>query len=180
TGQREGHESAIKINHQTRTGASRARLAPYPADRDHAGTITAMTAASPRATATVPLPPPVARPQDAPLRQDVRWLAGTLGRVVGRLAGEDVLHAVEELRRACVAAPRRGPRAGGGGGGGAAGARGGAGAAAPRQGGGGRGGGGAAGAPGGGGGRPPRGGGRGGDPPMAPTENPHTRTPFMF
>ena len=62
-----------------------------------------MTAASPRATATVPLPPPVARPQDAPLRQDVRWLAGTLGRVVGRLAGEDVLHAVEELRRACRA-----------------------------------------------------------------------------
>jgi len=60
-----------------------------------------MTTASPRAT--VPLPPPVARPQDAPLRQDVRWLAGTLGRVVGRLAGEDVLHAVEELRRACRA-----------------------------------------------------------------------------
>src|SRR5213082_1811970 len=103
TGQREGHESAIKINHQTRTGASRARLAPYPADRDHAGTITAMTAASPRATATVPLPPPVARPQDAPLRQDVRWLAGTLGRVVGRLAGEDTLRAVEDLRRACRA-----------------------------------------------------------------------------
>ena len=53
--------------------------------------------------ATVPLPPPVARPQDAPLRQDVRWLAGTLGRVVGRLAGEDTLRAVEELRRACRA-----------------------------------------------------------------------------
>ena len=53
--------------------------------------------------ASVPLPPPVARPQDAPLRQDVRWLAGTLGRVVGRLAGEDTLHAVEELRRACRA-----------------------------------------------------------------------------
>jgi len=34
--------------------------------------------------ATVPLPPPVARPQDAQLRQDVRWLAATLGRVVGR------------------------------------------------------------------------------------------------
>src|SRR5207244_6271610 len=55
------------------------------------------------AAATVPLPPPVARPLDAPLRQDVRWLAGTLGRVVGRLAGEDILHAVEELRRACRA-----------------------------------------------------------------------------
>ena len=53
--------------------------------------------------ATVPLPPPVARPLDAPLRQDVRWLAGTLGRVVGRLAGEDTLRAVEELRRACRA-----------------------------------------------------------------------------
>jgi len=53
--------------------------------------------------ATVPLPPPVARPQDAPLRQDVRWLAANLGRVVGRLAGEDILHAVEELRRACRA-----------------------------------------------------------------------------
>src|SRR5258708_18857787 len=53
--------------------------------------------------ATVPLPPPVARPQDAPLRQDVRWLAATLGRVVGRLAGEDTFHAVEDLRRACRA-----------------------------------------------------------------------------
>ena len=62
-----------------------------------------MTTAPPHVAATVPLPPPVARPQDAPLRQDVRSLAGTLGRVVGRLAGEDTLHAVEELRRACRA-----------------------------------------------------------------------------
>src|SRR5256884_1303692 len=54
-------------------------------------------------TAAVPLPPPVARPQDAPLRQDVRWLAATLGRVVGRLAGEETFRAVEELRRACRA-----------------------------------------------------------------------------
>src|SRR5256884_9973305 len=53
--------------------------------------------------ATVPLPPPVARPQDAQLRQDVRWLAATLGRVVGRLAGDDTFRAVEELRRACRA-----------------------------------------------------------------------------
>ena len=53
--------------------------------------------------ATVPLPPPIARPQDAQLRQDVRWLAATLGRVVGRLAGEDTFHAVEDLRRACRA-----------------------------------------------------------------------------
>src|SRR3989442_3268573 len=52
-------------------------------------------------TAAVPLPPPVARAQDGPLRQDVRWLAATLGRVVGRLAGEETFRAVEELRRAC-------------------------------------------------------------------------------
>jgi len=51
----------------------------------------------------VPLPPPVARPQDGPLRQDVRWLAATLGRVVGWLAGEETFRAVEELRRACRA-----------------------------------------------------------------------------
>ena len=54
-------------------------------------------------TAAVPLPPPVARAQDGPLRQDVRWLAATLGRVVGRLAGEETFRAVEELRRACRA-----------------------------------------------------------------------------
>ncbi len=53
--------------------------------------------------AGVPLPPPVARPQDGPLRQDVRWLAATLGRVVGRLAGDETFRAVEELRRACRA-----------------------------------------------------------------------------
>ena len=54
-------------------------------------------------TAAVPLPPPVARAQDGPLRQDVRWLAATLGRVVGRLAREETFRAVEELRRACRA-----------------------------------------------------------------------------
>src|SRR5438132_4344130 len=54
-------------------------------------------------TARVPLPPPVARAQDGPLRQDVRWLGATLGRVVGRLAGEETFRAVEELRRACRA-----------------------------------------------------------------------------
>src|SRR5258708_26397156 len=64
-----------------------------------------------RVAATVPLPPPVARPRDAQLRQDVRWLAATLGRVVGRLAGEDTFHAVEELRRACRAPPLRAPPA---------------------------------------------------------------------
>ena len=56
-----------------------------------------------RVAATVPLPPPVARPRDAQLRQDVRWLAATLGRVVGRVAGEATFHAVEDLRRACRA-----------------------------------------------------------------------------
>src|SRR5260370_20855734 len=53
--------------------------------------------------ANVPLPPPVAGPRDAQLRQDVRWLAATLGRVVRRVAGEATFHAVEELRRACRA-----------------------------------------------------------------------------
>src|SRR2546428_13951401 len=61
--------------------------------------------------ATAPLPPPVARPQDAQLRQDVRWLAATLGRVVGRLAGEETVRAVEELRRACRARRLGGPGA---------------------------------------------------------------------
>src|SRR5260370_34032048 len=58
-----------------------------------------------RVAATVPLPPPVARPRDAQLRQDVRWLAATLGRVVGRVAGEATFHAVEDLRRARRARP---------------------------------------------------------------------------
>src|SRR5207245_4404726 len=47
--------------------------------------------------------PAGARAQEASLRQDVRWLAATLGRVVGRLAGEDTFRAVDELRRACRA-----------------------------------------------------------------------------
>src|SRR5437667_13945 len=105
TGQRGGrwggHVHCRSINHEIGPAASRTRLAPGPGSRDHADTITAMTAA--HVAASVPLPPPVARPQDAPLRQDVRWLAGTLGRVVGRLAGEDTLRAVEDLRRACRA-----------------------------------------------------------------------------
>lgn len=58
---------------------------------------------TPRDPAAAPLPPPKARPQDAPLRHDVRWLAATLGRVVGRLAGDAAFRAVEELRRACRA-----------------------------------------------------------------------------
>jgi len=54
-------------------------------------------------SATVPLPPPVARPEDAPLRQDVRWLAAALGRVVQRLEGDAAFRAVEDTRRACRA-----------------------------------------------------------------------------
>ncbi|PYO63093.1 MAG: phosphoenolpyruvate carboxylase [Gemmatimonadetes bacterium] len=53
--------------------------------------------------ATVPLPPPIARPEDAPLRQDVRWLAAALGRVVHRLEGAAAFRAVEDMRRACRA-----------------------------------------------------------------------------
>ena len=41
------------------------------------------------------------RPEDVPLHEDVRWLAAALGRVIGRLEGDDALAAVEGLRRAC-------------------------------------------------------------------------------
>lgn len=44
------------------------------------------------------LPPPERRPADRPLREDVRWLADALGRVIHRLAGEAAFHAVESLR----------------------------------------------------------------------------------
>src|SRR5688572_1522699 len=44
---------------------------------------------------------PLTRPQDIPLHEDVRWLAATLGRVISRLEGPDVLRAVEGLRQAC-------------------------------------------------------------------------------
>src|SRR5881397_1493286 len=77
-------------------GALRRSAVPAIMRHDHAMTTS-------HVAATVPLPPPVARPQDAQLRQDVRWLAATLGRVVGRLAGDDTFRAVEELRRACRA-----------------------------------------------------------------------------
>ena len=51
---------------------------------------------------TLPTPPaPVTRPEDVPLHDDVRWLAAALGRVIGRLEGDDALKAVEGLRRAC-------------------------------------------------------------------------------
>src|SRR5260370_2027427 len=56
-----------------------------------------------RVAATVPLPPRVAGPGEAQLRQDVGWVRAPRGRVVGRVAGEAPSHAVEELRRACRA-----------------------------------------------------------------------------
>ncbi len=49
---------------------------------------------------------PLVRPQDRPLHDDVRQLASALGRVIHRLAGEEVFEAVEGLRVACKA--RRG------------------------------------------------------------------------
>jgi phosphoenolpyruvate carboxylase len=49
------------------------------------------------------MPLPATRPQDQPLHEDVRWLAGTLGRVIQRLEGDDALRIVEELRQACRA-----------------------------------------------------------------------------
>ncbi len=49
------------------------------------------------------IPLPDRREADRTLREDVRWLASTLGRVVERHAGGDVFRAVEDLRRACRA-----------------------------------------------------------------------------
>ena len=49
---------------------------------------------------------PTTRPEDVPLHEDVRWLAATLGRVIGRLEGADALEAVESLRQACRARRR--------------------------------------------------------------------------
>ena len=43
------------------------------------------------------------RPEDLPLHEDVRWLAGALGRVIQRLEGDDAFQTVETLRRACRA-----------------------------------------------------------------------------
>lgn len=49
------------------------------------------------------IPPPDSREAERPLREDVRWLASTLGRVVHRHAGGEVFRAVEGLRLACRA-----------------------------------------------------------------------------
>src|SRR6476469_979500 len=43
------------------------------------------------------MPLPDTRPQDQPLHEDVRWLAGTPGRVIQRLEGDDALRMVAEL-----------------------------------------------------------------------------------
>ncbi|HEV7387055.1 MAG TPA: phosphoenolpyruvate carboxylase [Gemmatimonadaceae bacterium] len=45
----------------------------------------------------VPTPAPP-RKEDLPLHEDVRWLAGALGRVIRRLEGEEAFRIVEELR----------------------------------------------------------------------------------
>lgn len=49
--------------------------------------------------------PPV-RPQDIPLHEDVRWLAGALGQIIRRFEGEEAFWIVENLRRGCKAARR--------------------------------------------------------------------------
>jgi phosphoenolpyruvate carboxylase len=43
------------------------------------------------------------RREDVPLHEDVRWLAGALGRVINRLEGEEAFDTIEGLRRACRA-----------------------------------------------------------------------------
>jgi phosphoenolpyruvate carboxylase len=56
-------------------------------------------------------PDPTTRPEDVPLHDDVRWLAGALGRVIHRLQGERAFTVIEELRQACRARRREDPAA---------------------------------------------------------------------
>ncbi|MEO8909415.1 MAG: phosphoenolpyruvate carboxylase [Gemmatimonadaceae bacterium] len=49
------------------------------------------------------------RPEDLPLHEDVRWLAGALGRVIQRLEGQEAFEIVEKLRVA-TRARRHGDR----------------------------------------------------------------------
>src|SRR3954463_2669130 len=56
----------------------------------------------------VPTPAPP-RKEDLPLHEDVRWLAGALGRVIRRLEGEQAFEIVERLRVA-TRARRHGER----------------------------------------------------------------------
>ena len=51
---------------------------------------------------------PSTRPEDVPLHEDVRRLAGALGRVIRRLEGEDAYRIVDDLRRAARARRRGG------------------------------------------------------------------------
>jgi len=62
-----------------------------------ARTATLLVAGSRRYLPAVPTPAPP-RKEDLPLHEDVRWLAGALGRVIRRLEGEDAFRIVEELR----------------------------------------------------------------------------------
>ena len=55
------------------------------------------------ALGTVTIPGPTVRREDVPLHEDVRWLAGALGRVIRRLEGELAFQTIETLRRACRA-----------------------------------------------------------------------------
>src|ERR1044071_4412106 len=54
---------------------------------------------------------PSIRREDVALHEDVRWLAGALGRVIRRLEGEDAFNTVETLRTACRARRRGDPDA---------------------------------------------------------------------
>lgn len=51
------------------------------------------------------------RPEDVPLHEDVRWLAGALGQVIRRLEGEADFQTVETLRRASRARRHEDPGA---------------------------------------------------------------------
>ena len=51
----------------------------------------------------VPITGPSVRREDVPLHVDVRWLAGSLGRVIRRLEGETAFETVEAIRKACRA-----------------------------------------------------------------------------
>src|SRR5437868_13790331 len=67
-----------------------------------------LVAGSRRYLPAVPTPAPP-RKEDLPLHEDVRWLAGALGRVIRRLEGEEALQVVEQLRVA-TRARRHGER----------------------------------------------------------------------
>ncbi|MFL5581307.1 MAG: phosphoenolpyruvate carboxylase [Gemmatimonadaceae bacterium] len=56
---------------------------------------------------TIVPPEPATRAEDQPLHDDVRWLAGALGRVIGRLEGAEALRTVELLRTSSRARRRR-------------------------------------------------------------------------